>query len=67
MWDILYADHYTDITIDLEKETVAAKGMNFALSINPIVKQRYISNLNEIEESMALLQLIKDYEMESGI
>lgn len=64
LWALLLEDHYTEISIDLNKELVVAKDECFRIHISPITKRRYIDNLDEIKESLSLVSQIKQYEME---
>ncbi|MGD6740058.1 3-isopropylmalate dehydratase small subunit [Photobacterium leiognathi subsp. mandapamensis] len=64
LWKLLLEDHYTEINIDLEKECVFAKDHCFTIHIETIVKRRYVENLNEIKESLSLIPLIEQYELE---
>ncbi len=64
LWKLLLDDYYTEISIDLEKECVFVNDHCFAIYIDAIVKRRYVQNLNEIKESMSLIPLIEQYELE---
>ena len=64
LWKSLLEDHYTEINIDLEKKCVFVKDYRFTIHIEPIVKRRYVENLNELKESLLLIPLIEQYELE---
>ncbi|EDM67226.1 3-isopropylmalate dehydratase small subunit region [Moritella sp. PE36] len=66
LWGFLKEDHYLDITVDLVRDSVIAKGNEFKLTISDIVKKRYIENINETKETIKILNTIKKFESENG-
>ena len=62
LWSQLLDDPYMEIAINLVKEHVYTKNDIFQLNIEPIVKKRYIDNLDDVRETMKLLNKITLFE-----
>lgn len=64
IWAVLLNDHYTDISIDLEKNMVIVDEHVYHLEIDPILKARYIENTCIVTNTMRYMSEIIKYEKE---
>ncbi|MCC8368344.1 3-isopropylmalate dehydratase small subunit [Xenorhabdus sp. PB61.4] len=63
IWEMLFDDYYMEISIDLHHEIVIAKDIEFKLTIDPIVKKRYIEDLDDIKDTLTYLHTIEKFEI----
>ena len=62
LWAMIEADPTTEITVDLEAQTVTAGGLTAPFEVDPYVRWRLLEGLDDIGITLSNADLIEDFE-----